>query len=70
MALAPVHVLVVNTGEGNVEETYETRVGQHGQVYDLRFTDLMNLIRVRCGFERRRLEYKPDVITITLEEGK
>ena len=70
MALAPVHVLVVNTCDESGEETYETRVGQHGQTYDLRFVDLMNLIRVRCGFERRRLEYKPDVITITLKEGK
>ena len=34
MALAPVHVLVVNTCDESVEETYETRVGQHGQTYD------------------------------------
>jgi hypothetical protein len=66
VALAPVNVVVVNVG-GDGEETYETNVGLFGQVYDLRFDDLMNLIRVRCGFERKRLEYRPAVVTISLK---
>lgn len=58
MATAPLNV-VVAFDVGDAEEIYETKVGLYGKKYDLRFTDLMNLIRNRCGFDRKRLEYKP-----------
>jgi hypothetical protein len=58
MALAPLNVLVVNVG-GEPEETYEVNIGLYGRKYDLSFIGLINLIRNRCGYEQKRLEYKP-----------
>lgn len=58
MAVAPLHVLVVYGVEENGEETYEVNVGLYGRKYDLRFRELLNLIRHRCGWEQKRLEYR------------
>ena len=57
MAVAPLNVVVCNVGD-ECDATYETKVGPYGRTYDLSFIDLMNLIRNRCGFERKRLEFK------------
>lgn len=50
--LSPLHVEVVNA------DTLVTKVGPQGKQYDLKFTDVMNLIRNRQGAGPRLLEYK------------
>jgi hypothetical protein len=44
---------------GDGSDHFEVKVGTHGRVYPLSFSDLMNLIRHRCGHEQKKLEYKP-----------
>lgn len=54
--LAPLHVVVTNTADG--EDIFESKVGQEGKVYDLDCEALIRLICVRQGAEQKRLEYK------------
>ena len=58
MALAPLHVEVYAKAPHG-DDVFDTWVGKTGQVYQLDFDELMWLIRRRCGFEQKRLEYKP-----------
>lgn len=55
--LAPLHVVVTNKLDGT--DVFESKVGEHGKVYELGFHDVLRLIRARNGYEQGRLEYKP-----------
>ncbi|HEY6019957.1 MAG TPA: hypothetical protein VIY48_08640 [Candidatus Paceibacterota bacterium] len=67
MALAPLHVVVMNDADGS--ERYEVNVGAFGRVYDLGFDDLLNLICNRQGFVRPLLP-APGTIAIDLRGPK
>lgn len=55
--MAPLFVSVNPARES--EDDFDVRVGPHGRPYVLKFVDVLNLVRNRCGFDRKRLEYKP-----------
>lgn len=56
--LAPLHVVVSNNLDGT--DVFESKVGEHGKVYELGFHEVLRLIRARQGFEQLRLEHKPE----------
>lgn len=57
--MAPLHVELWTTNAPEGVDVYETKIGPHGKLYGLSFNNLIDLIRKRCGHERKYLEYKP-----------
>lgn len=56
MQLAPLNVEVSTNLDGT--NIYTSRVGRQGVSYDLSFVAMLRLISLRCGAERKSLEYR------------
>lgn len=56
MQLAPLNVEVSTNLDGT--NIFTSRVGRRGVSYDLSFVALLRLIGLRCGAERKYLEYR------------